>query len=929
MMHIPIATYRIQFNLSFGFRDAQGIIPYLAALGISDIYASPIFKARKGSMHGYDIVDPNQLNPELGEYDDFEELRETGKVHGLYWLQDIVPNHMAYDSENSMLMDVLENGEFSPYLHFFDIDWNHPYESMKGKVLAPFLGKFYAESLEEGEIQLHYDEAGLYIKYYNLRLPLKIESYTQIIEHNINELEQRLAGTYSDLIKFLGVFNLFKAISSHKEKDTRKEQIRHAKRMLWNLYNENETIRNFINENIAFFNGTRGDPESFNALDKLISEQLFRLSFWKVATEEVNYRRFFNVNDLICLKVEDETVFNYTHDLIFRFSDQGKFDGLRIDHIDGLHDPVTYLKRLRQKSKDVYIIVEKILDHKEQLPSSWPVQGTTGYDLMNYTNGLFCKKENEVAFSKLFYKFTDLHIPYEELLGEKKRMIIGKHMAGNIDNLAHFLKTISSKDRYGSDITLYGLKRALVEVMAFFPIYRTYVNYDSFSESDQISIKEAIQKARESLPGFLYELNFIEKFLLLKYDTSIPEDDKRQWIHFVMNFQQHTGPLMAKGFEDTMLYIYNKLISLNEVGSNPNKFGFSIKEFHNFNKRRATASPHTLNATSTHDTKRGEDVRARINILSEIPKEWEYNLKTWRKINRSKKKKVNNRYIPDENDEYLIYQTLIGTFPFDDEESTFTERIKNYIVKAVREAKVHTAWLKPDTEYEQGCISFIEKILQPSKENEFLKTFSPFQKKIAYYGIFNSLSQTLVKITSPGVPDFYQGTELWDLNLVDPDNRRPVDFKKRELFLQNIKEREKHDIIGFMSELFSKKEDGKIKLFLIYKALQARKERSELFQEGSYIPIEVNGKFKNNIVAYARTHQNAWTLTIVPRFFTALINEGELPFGEHIWGDTYISLPEGAPSSWKDTITEQVITAKEKMSVCDVLKYFSVSLLLS
>jgi (1->4)-alpha-D-glucan 1-alpha-D-glucosylmutase len=548
---------------------------------------------------------------------------------------------------------------------------------------------------------------------------------------------------------------------------------------------------------------------------------------------------------------------------------------------------------------------------------------------MNYVNGLFCKKENEVAFSKIFYKFTDWHIPYEEVLSEKKRMIIGKHMAGNIDNLAHFLKTISSKDRHGSDITLYGLKRALVEVMAFFPIYRTYVNYDSFSEGDQMYIKEAIQKARESLPGFLYELNFIEKFLLLKCDTSVPEEEKRQWIHFVMNFQQYTGPLMAKGFEDTVLYIYNKLIALNEVGSNPNKFGFSVEEFHEFNQRRAIAFPHTLNATSTHDTKRGEDVRARINVLSEIPKEWEYNLKTWRKINRSKKKNVNNRYVPDENDEYLIYQTLIGTFPFEDKDSAYIERIKNYIVKAVREAKVHTAWLKPDTEYEEGCISFIEKILQPSKENEFLKTFSSFQKKVAYYGIFNSLSQTLIKITSPGVPDFYQGTELWDLNLVDPDNRRSVDFRKRELFLQNIQAREKHDIIWFISDLFSKKEDGQIKLFLIYKALQCRKERPELFREGSYIPLSVRGKYKENIVAYARTYQNAWALTIAPRFFTSLINDCELPVGEHIWADTHILLPEGTPTSWKDVITGQVVAAREQLFAGDVLKHFSASLLVS
>jgi len=930
MIRVPIATYRVQSNPSFTFGDAQGIVPYLSELGISDIYASPVFKARTGSTHGYDVVDMNKLNPELGGMEGFEELIKKVRDHGLGWLQDIIPNHMAYAYGNRMLMDVLENGRSSLYYDFFDIDWDHPYEGIRGRLLAPFLGRFFGEALENGEIQLEYDHNGLAVKYHALRLPLKVESYVSVLTHHLERLENRLGEDNPDFIKLLGILYVLKSLPSGKGVHARYDQIRFAKRILWELYTKNGEIKRYLDENIRTFCGEKGNPESFNLLDNLLSEQFFRLSFWKVATEEINYRRFFNINELISLRMENEEVFNHTHSLIFKLIAQRKITGLRIDHIDGLYDPTGYLAKVREKARDLYIAVEKILDLKEELPSYWPVQGTTGYDFLNYINGVFCRRKHQGAFNRIYSQFTGLRASYSDLVADKKRLIMGKHMAADVDNLALLMKKISGRYRHGGDITLYGLKRTLVEVMAQFPVYRTYAAYDTFSEGDQLYLKDAIGKAAQSNPGLLNELAFIERFLLLHFDDYITDEEKKGWVNFVMRFQQFTGPLMAKGFEDTVLYVYNRLLSLNEVGGSPDKFGISLVEFHEFNKNRASLWPHTLNATSTHDTKRGEDVRARINVLSEIPGEWNRHVQRWSKLNRGKKRKINNIPVPEGNDEYFLYQTIIGALPFDEREyPAFIERLKGYLVKSVREAKVHTAWLKPDTNYEDAFIAFVEEILTPSEQNQFLREFLPFQKKIAYYGMFSSLSQTLIKITSPGIPDFYQGNELWDLNLVDPDNRRPVDFKTRRLFLLDIKERVGQDILQLIDGLLSNKEDGKIKLFVTYRALQARREHRPVFQDGRYIPLKVSGRLKDHIIAFARNHEEHWAITIAPRFFTCLIDKGGTPVGQDIWGDTFIVLPQRLPSLWRDAMSDQVVEGEKGLPVWEVLKYFPVALLMS
>jgi len=457
MMRIPIATYRIQFNPSFTFGDAMEIVPYLADLGISDIYASPIFKARKGSTHGYDVVDPNQLNPDLGGEEGFEALVKMAQKHGIRWLQDIIPNHMAFDYENGMLMDVLENGPDSKYFRFFDMEWDHPYETIRGRLLAPFLGRFGGECLEDGEIQIIYNEPGLTLAYYDLRFPLKIESYLTVFTHRLEILRRQLGSDHPDFVKLLGVLYVLKTLPTGEQPNERYDQIRFIKRVLWELYTKNHEIGGFIDENISIFNGVKGNPESFNLLDTLLAEQFFRLSFWKVATEEINYRRFFNINELICLRVEDENVFNQTHSLIFKLVGEQKLTGLRIDHIDGLYDPAHYLKRMREKAGNLYVVVEKILDPEEELPSLWPIQGTTGYEFLNYLTGIFCKTSNKKALDRIYTRFTGLQSSYEDLVAEKKRLIIGRHMAGDVDSLALLLKTISGRYRHGADITLYGL----------------------------------------------------------------------------------------------------------------------------------------------------------------------------------------------------------------------------------------------------------------------------------------------------------------------------------------------------------------------------------------------------------------------------------------------------------------------------------------
>jgi (1->4)-alpha-D-glucan 1-alpha-D-glucosylmutase len=929
MMKIPLATYRIQFHSGFNFQAAKAIAAYLADLGISDLYASPIFTARKGSSHGYDVVNPQEINPELGGMEQFDELIQTLKKHDIGWIQDIVPNHMAFDSQNEMLVDVLENGPDSQFHDFFDITWDHPYANISGRVLAPFLGKFYGDCLESGELQLRYDEAGLSVNYYGLKFPLRIESYHRVLTYDLDRLRADLGRDHPDFVKLLGILYALKYVPSGEDGNERYDQIAFIKRMVWELWNDCPEVRKFIEDNITAINGEAGNPDSFNLLDSLLTEQFFRLSYWKVGNEELNYRRFFTVNDLISLRVEDQKVFDIVHQLVLQLMQDGKVDGLRVDHIDGLYDPAQYLSRLREHAPESYVVVEKILEANEELPLNWSIQGTTGYDYMTKVNNLFCQPDTQSEFDAVYFAFVGRATAYESLVDENKRMMIGKHLAGDIDNLAHLLKQLSVRHRYASDFTMYGLKRALVEVLTLFPVYRTYISPEGSRKADQDCMKRVLAKAQEKNPNSLNELYFIEKFLLLEFDDSLTDEDQDLWLHFLMRLQQYTGPLMAKGVEDTVMYIYNRLISLNEVGSHPGHFGLSVDDFHTFNQDRCAQWPHAMNATATHDTKRGEDARARINVLSEIPHEWEAEIKNWHQINASQKTCIEGLDAPDRNDEYFLYQTLLGSFPFTESEyPQFIERIKEYLIKAIREAKVHTTWLRPDSAYENAFIKFAEDLLK-DPEGNFMQEFRPFQRRIQHYGVCNSLAQTLLKLTSPGLPDLYQGAELWDLSLVDPDNRRPVDFAMRSDYLKKMKTRSKRNLAGLIEELLNAPEDGRLKLFLIHRLLQARRTYGELFQRGGYQKLTVLGSLKAHVVAYARDLGDVRAIAIAPRFLTPLVKEGEYPLGEQVWHETRILQPPGASSVWQNAITGQKVEGEDTLWLKEILSQFPVALLFS
>ena len=934
-MRIPVATYRLQFTPDFGFNQAKDLTDYLDQLGISDVYASPIFKARKGSQHGYDVVDPTQINPELGGRDEFDALVEQLEERGICWLQDIVPNHMAYDGQNEYLMDVLEHGEHSQYVDYFDIEWEHSYEDIQGKVLAPMLGDFYDRCLERGEIQLSYGPDGLKVNYYALQFPVRVESYAPFLSHERSWLRRQMGSQDPDYIKLMGILTTIQETFPSLMDQQRKGQAAFVKQMLWELYESNREIKAFIDQNIEAYNGQPGKPKSFNLLDRLLLDQFYRLSFWKVGAEELNYRRFFTVNELICLKVDNPKVFDQTHSLIRELVEGGQICGLRIDHIDGLYDPLGYLERLEEKTGGVYTVIEKILESDERLPDHWPTQGTSGYEFLNYANRLFCQGQNQSHFTQFYKRFSGVRDGYEKLFLEKKKLIADTNLVGDIDNLARFLKKVASQYRYGRDLTANGLKTAIREVLVCFPIYCTYINQRGISQTDLKYIREAIERARKRIPQLRNELELIERFLLLEYEESLPSEERSQWLHFVMRLQQFTGPLMAKGIEDTLFYVYNRFIGLNEVGGAPDKFGISLKEFHAYNKHQQEHWPHTLNATSTHDTKRSEDVRARLAVISEIPEEWEKQVKAWSKLNSKKKKKISNYAVPDENDEYFLYQTLVGALPFDSQElPDFKNRVKDYVVKAVREAKVHTAWLRPDEDYEAGYVDFVETLLTPDKSNVFLDKLQHFQHRVAEYGIYNSLSQLLVKLTAPGIPDFYQGTELWDFSLVDPDNRRPVDYAKRAEALTDIAKKWDKDAESLLKDLLQHRIAGRIKLFLTVRGLAARNYFRNVFRSGDYRPLTATGQHADHVIAYAR-HKGEHTLVIlVPRFLTTLVQlelsqPDVVPCGTDVWADTAITLPGGDQANWKNWFTNQSVELSASPLVGELCSQFPVALLAS
>lgn len=923
-MIFPRATYRIQFTPQFKFEAARSIVPYLANLGISHIYASPILKARKGSSHGYDVCDFACLNPELGSTEEFADLIAEVRKHGMGWIQDIVPNHMAFSSENPYLWDVLENGLASRYASFFDIDWEHHYDSLRGKLLAPFLGDFYGVCLEKGELKLQYDGQGLKIVYYANSFPIRPESYWSIFGRHLTKFRSACSDNQLEYMDLLGVLYTFKNLPGQEAIDERYSQAALAKNLLWQLYGKYGHIKRYMDKCLAEYD-TNKDRPGIELLDMLHKEQNYRLAFWKVAAEELNYRRFFNISDLISIRVEDKAVFDEAHALIFDLVDSGMIDGLRIDHIDGLYHPAQYLVRLREKLGKRFLVVEKILARNEYLPMEWPVEGTTGYDFLNYANGIFCLQKNVHAFEKIYESFIGKALDFQSLGKEKKRLIIGKHLAGDIDNLAHWARELAVEDRMSSDITMYGLKRALVELLVSFPLYRTYFDAERNYSKDIETLQYALDEARLSLPGFEHEFAFLEKMMFIRFGEHIPAEIKKECRSFLMRLQQYTGPIMAKGIEDTALYNFNRLISLNEVGGWPETFGASVSEFHTFVQTRQKHWPHAMNATSTHDTKRGEHIRTRLNVLSEIPQEWESAVRRWAEANKSLKKDMGGKMAPSENDEYLFYQTVLGAYPFQQcHDNEFVKRMQEYMIKAVREAKFHTAWIKPDYAYEEALRNFVADALQTSDSNAFLPDFLGFLPQVAWYGILNSLAQVALKIMAPGVPDFYQGCELWDLRLVDPDNRQPVAYEIRKSSLAKARDADKG-----MEGLAHSLDDGSMKQSLIAALLKLVQQNPLLFSHGAYIPLEVTGNFSNNVVSFLRVQDDKRAICVIPRFFTQLTKQGVLPVGIAIWKDTRIQIPKIYSGRTNEALSGVAIDEKAEILVGEILCQYPVGILIN
>jgi (1->4)-alpha-D-glucan 1-alpha-D-glucosylmutase len=959
---IPRATYRLQLNHEFTFSKATEIIPYLSAIGISHCYISPCLKARPGSMHGYDIVDHNSLNPEIGSPEEFDRFVSVLHEHGMGLILDIVPNHMAVmGSDDAWWLDVLENGEASSYAGFFDIDWHPSKEELQGKVLVPVLPDHYGAVLESGELKLAFHEkTGEFdICFQGNRFPIDPREYTRVLQPCSEKLTTLMGEQNPDLLEFQSIITGFSHLPGRQELDSSRTAERNRdkeihKRRLAALCMRVPEITAAIEETVKDLNGDPAVPSSFERLHELIKTQTFRLANWRVASDDINYRRFFDINDLAGLRVEDPVVFEATHKFILSLIATGKVDGLRVDHPDGLYNPAQYFERLRQsvvqarneasdsEADAYYTVIEKILTGSERLPKHWPVSGTTGYEFSNLVNGLFVDSASAKRFENIYRNFVRDDTEYDDEAYACRKLIIRITLVSELNVLANQLSRIALAKRRTCDFTLNSLRDAITEVVASFPVYRTYVTSTKVSENDARYIGKAIATAKLRSPAADTSVfDFIHEVLLTRIGEGQDSTYQKAVLGFAMKFQQFTSPVMAKGLEDTAFYRYNRLVSLNDVGGDLQRFGVAIANFHAANQERISDWPHTMLATSTHDSKRSEDVRARINVLSEMPGLWRLRVDDWRRFNRGLKVPVNGEPAPSRNDEYLLYQTLVGAWPAEplsDEKGwqIFRERIESYMMKAIREAKQNSSWINRNAEYENAVSLFVRAVFTPASENRFLKDFLPFQRKVARLGVWNSLSQTLLKLTSPGVPDLYQGNDIFDFSLVDPDNRRPVDYARRRHAFRSlgVLENAEGAPLGRLleaSELEPSKND-QLKLYLIWKTLCLRKGRPDLFEKGDYVPLTAIGSQSEHAVAFLRTFQGASALIVAPRLVTRLLDGSDQPpIGPKVWQDTHVDLPSGSSTRFRNGFTGKLLKLEEqggsaRVNLAAILENFPLAL---
>ena len=1025
---VPRATYRVQLNAAFTFRDARRIVPYLAELGVSDLYASPFFRARPGSEHGYDVVDYASLNPEIGREADYDALVDVLRQHQMGQVADFVPNHMGIGrGTNAWWTDVLENGRCSPYGTFFDIDWDPVKPDLRDRILLPFLGDQYGVVLERGDIRLvfHPAEGTFTVDYYENVLPVAPPTYPLVLARKVDDLAATLASDDINLLEFQSILTALERLPSQSETDPeriaerQREQIV-AKRRLATLVRRAAPIREAVEAAVAEVNGTPGDARSYDALDALLEAQTYRLAFWRVAAEEINYRRFFAINELAAIREEEPAVFAAAHGRLLGLLAEGQVSGVRIDHIDGLLDPFGYLRQLQRAllvercrrqlaeldqqteaeagsvvghaaadgnneqtvtqrsalswdhlrplvedrldkamasdparlARPLYLLVEKILEHGEDLPAEWTVHGTTGYEFANAATGLFVDGTNRKAFDELYTRIVGDRVDFGAMVYACKQLIMRVALASEVAVLASALDRIGEQNRRSRDFTLNNLRDALREVIACFPVYRTYVSCDdpAVAARDRRVVEAAVAAAKRRSPATDRSVfDFVRDVLLLQTGDA-DEAQRAEQCRFAMKFQQLSGPVMAKGLEDTAFYRYNRLAALNEVGGDPTQFGVAPQGFHRQNDERLRRWPDALLSSSTHDTKRSEDVRARIAVLTEIPREWRVAVNRWTRLNRRHKTRVEGVAAPDRNDEYLFYQTLLGAWPFEHERAadpegwaTFVGRMEAYMLKAAREAQVHTSWVNP-TDYDEAVAGFVRRTLDQTTGAAFLADADALRRKVAHHGALNGLGQQLLKLTSPGVPDLYQGTELWDLSLVDPDNRRPVDYAHRTRLLRDLRRREPGRLA---EELVAGMDDGRIKLHVTHRTLALRAEREDLFRRGAYLPLEAEGALRDHVCAFARrldadggtpgagTPQEA--IVVVPRL-THTLTRGEAipPTGVSVWGETGLVVPGIAPGqTYRDRFTGATVAATDgghgdraaELPLAAVLATFPVALL--
>ena len=920
---IPVATYRLQLNKEFPLAQAHALVPYLASLGISHIHASPLLMARAGSLHGYDVVDHSRLNPELGTEADLTALAETLRSHGMGLIVDVVPNHMCIsDPGNTRWQDVLENGRGAASNEFYDIDWGPPKPELTGKVLLPILGEQFGRELERGALQVRFAAGAFGLGYGDHHLPLDPRSWRLLLEPLWTRVCQRLG---SDAAQAIEIESVLRALANWPLPPADHRARRHEREALVRriaLGTADPATKNDLDQVLAAFNGTVGQPRTFDALERLVQDQSYRLAHWRVAAHEINYRRFFDVNDLAAIRVEDENVFNVVHQLPMRWLAEGKVSGFRVDHMDGLLEPARYLERLANLGpsngrRRPFVVVEKILATTERLPEEWICDGTTGYEHAAATAGVLVDADNAALLRDTWRTLTGGAQTFGDVAYAGKRLMLSTALSAELTVLARRLDAISEQHRYTRDFTFASLASGLREVLACFPVYRTYVTREAREvlPRDQQVITRAVREAAWRNPMINRSLfRFLEDVLLLRDPEGLTPAEQETRRDFVLRVQQLTGPVVAKGVEDTAFYRYFPLLSLAEVGGDPDRLGSSVADFHQINRARAAEQPHGLSASATHDTKRGEDMRARLHVLSELSKEWSLQVLRWREQNQRLRSDSSGAEQVDAAIELFIYQSLVGAWPAGGGEvhPHFGRRFLAYVHKAIAEAKQRTSWINPDADYEQAVETFVEGLLDAGRSGLFLQSLNEFVRRIDEPGMWNGLAQVLLKVAGPGIPDIYNGCELWDFAFTDPDNRRPVDFALREKTLFQMREDAAADPAGTARALFEKPHTGAIKLFVLQRSLETRHRHAATFAGPTYQACLASGRRERMVVAFARGETGRRVLAVTGRLFTQLVRTGERPVG-NVWYDTRVALPDMPPGArYREALTDRWLVPERR-----------------